>query len=227
MLHNVLHHEPFSLASVLSAQSLFDLRLIIIPIAYFIGCFNAGYYITKFKNHSDIRKHATHSTGARNVKRLLGTKAAILTFLLDFAKGALVVIIAEILNLNPTATLLAVIAVIAGHIWPAQLQFKGGKGIAVTLGSIILYDYRIAAIALIAFAIAYLIVRKYAISAFTAIIVLPIAAALATKKPQQIPLFILILIIILAAHRNNLTELIKDFTSHHRNTQYNNKEPQI
>jgi len=224
-IHNILNPDSFSLASIVSILAGFDPGLLIIPLAYCIGCCNAGYYITKFKTNTDIRKHATHSTGARNVKRLLGTKAAIFTFLLDAAKGALVVIVALIIKLPPTPTLIAIMAVIVGHIWPAQLKFKGGKGLAVTLGSLIIYDYRIAALALIVFAIAYLLIRKYALSAFVAILSLPLAAAITNQKTQQLALFVAIVIIILAAHRNNLTELIRNFTSKNNRTQYNKKLP--
>ncbi len=98
--------------------------------SYFLGCFTAGYYWTRWRTGRDIRAEGSGSVGARNVGRLLGAPGFLITFLLDFAKGVLAVAGATYFKLGPESIVASVVAVVVGHNWPVQLRFRGGKGIA-------------------------------------------------------------------------------------------------
>ena len=112
-----------------------------IIIAYLIGAIPTGYLIVKSKTGDDIRTIGSGSTGATNVKRVLGKKWFFITLLLDALKGALPVILAKLfvtagaqLGLAPV---LASVAVIIGHSKSCFLNFKGGKSVASGVGTIL------------------------------------------------------------------------------------------
>jgi hypothetical protein len=105
--------------------------------AYLLGCFATGYYLVRARTGRDIREIESGSTGARNVGRVLGKPGFVLTVFGDFGKGALAVwFAAEFTNHNGLAMSLAVLAVVAGQIWPAQLRFRGGKGVATSFAAL-------------------------------------------------------------------------------------------
>jgi len=130
-----------------------------IIIAYFIGCINNAYILTKIYKKMDIRNYGSGNAGATNVLRVLGYKAALPVFILDFLKGVLAVLIGLFLA-GPVGSMLAGIFVVCGHNWPIFLGFRGGKGIATSLGVIITVN---PILGLVAFAIGVLViaVSKY------------------------------------------------------------------
>jgi len=114
-------------------------------IAYLIGSISTGYLIVKAKTGQDIRTIGSGSTGATNVKRVLGKKWFFIVLLLDAFKGALPVILAKYfistgagLGLAPV---IASIAVIVGHSKSIFLQFKGGKSVASGVGTILALNW--------------------------------------------------------------------------------------
>jgi glycerol-3-phosphate acyltransferase PlsY len=117
------------------------IRLILVLAgSYALGCLVAAYYLTRLRHGADIRASGSGNAGARNVARLYGPFDAILTLILDAAKGSIAVL-AGIYFVGPEwAAVLALAAAIAGHIWPAQLSFHGGKGVATGLGGFLTLD---------------------------------------------------------------------------------------
>src|ERR1041385_2866202 len=88
--------------------------------AYIVGCFTSGYYLVRWLAEKDIRLIGSGSVGARNVGRVLGKPGFLLTLLFDFGKGAFVVWVVRHYTPDDRLALLAMLAVVAGHIWPAQ-----------------------------------------------------------------------------------------------------------
>ncbi len=107
--------------------------LLLILIAYLIGSFSTSYLVAKLFAEIDIRDYGSGNPGSTNILRTLGTKAAICTFLGDFLKGILAVYLGSTFG-GATVALLCGIAVVIGHNWSIFLGFKGGKGIATTVG---------------------------------------------------------------------------------------------
>src|ERR1051326_4572526 len=108
--------------------------------AYLLGCFATGYYLVRLRTGQDIRELGSGNVGATNVGRALGTRGFVLTFLGDAAKGALAVSLARLLPGPLWLADVAMIAVVAGHIWPIPLRGRGGKGGATTLGALAVLD---------------------------------------------------------------------------------------
>lgn len=136
----------FLLNSFLSFYSMESLKFLagFCIIAYLIGSIPTGYIIVKLKTGKDIRQVGSGSTGATNVKRVLGKKWFFIVMLLDAIKGALPVVLAKMslkagLLLDPYGiyAVACAIFVIIGHSKPVFLNFRGGKSVASGVGTIL------------------------------------------------------------------------------------------
>ena len=112
--------------------------VIVAVAAYMLGCFQTGVVISRAKN-VDIRQHGSKSTGTTNMFRVLGAKASALTFAGDFLKGVLACLIGKLLLGNAGASVAGILVVI-GHMLPVTSGFKGGKGVATSIGTSILLN---------------------------------------------------------------------------------------
>ncbi|MDT7542291.1 MAG: acyl phosphate:glycerol-3-phosphate acyltransferase [Acidobacteriota bacterium] len=116
-------------------------RASLIFVAYLLGSIPFGYLIVRAKEGGDVRETGSGGTGATNVTRTVGKGAGVLTLALDALKGAVTVVLARWL-LTPDFGInwwvaLCAIAVVAGHIFPVWLKFRGGKGVATGLGAFV------------------------------------------------------------------------------------------
>ena len=116
--------------------------IIIIVASYLLGNISTSYIIAKKMLGVDIRTQGSGNAGSTNALRVLGKKAGAMTFIGDLLKGMIAVfiakVVANIINVDTTtAAYIAVVFVVAGHNWPALLGFKGGKGVATSLGAMI------------------------------------------------------------------------------------------
>lgn len=112
------------------------MALFIIIFSYLLGSVSFGFIFVKLLKGVDIREYGSGSTGATNIMRILGPVPAGAVFLLDALKGFLSVYAARSLTGNPYIEIASVIAVVAGHNWPVFFGFKGGRGIATSLGAL-------------------------------------------------------------------------------------------
>jgi len=123
------------------------------PLAYGLGCFNAAYYLLRWHDGRDIRRLGSGNAGARNLGRVLGRGAFALVFVLDAAKG--LVAVAAAMALAPPTVPVCAVAVTLGHIFPAQLEWRGGKGVATAIGATAMLDLEVVALAVGVFAVAH------------------------------------------------------------------------
>ena len=128
--------------------------------SYFLGCFSTGYYLVRQRTGQDIRELGSGSTGARNAGRVLGRPGFWWTMAGDLAKGGIAVGLALALTGSERVELLAWLAVVAGHIWPAQLGFRGGKGVSTSLMGLLVFDWRLALIYCVFFAAGWAVTRQ-------------------------------------------------------------------
>ncbi|MFX3617198.1 MAG: glycerol-3-phosphate 1-O-acyltransferase PlsY [Sporolactobacillus sp.] len=105
-----------------------------IILSYLIGAISFSYLITKKVKKIDIRKTGSGNAGATNAQRVLGTGPAIGVLLLDILKGIVCVLLARGLGLADWAVVLSGFASVIGHDFPVYYGFKGGKGVATTIG---------------------------------------------------------------------------------------------
>jgi len=113
--------------------------LIVVVIGYFIGSIPTAYLATRLKTGQDIRKLGGGNVGGLNTYKEVGLVPALIVALIDIAKGAAVATIAYwLLRLDQPYVLTAVVAAVVGHSWMVWLKFKGGRGIGVIAGSLLI-----------------------------------------------------------------------------------------
>jgi glycerol-3-phosphate acyltransferase PlsY len=174
--------------------------------AYLIGCFTTGYYLVRARTGQDIRTLGSGSAGARNVGRFLGKSGFFLTVAGDFLKGMLAVWIVRKLTNDDFCAALAVPAVAAGHLWPAQLKFHGGKGVVTSAAALLVYDYRIALTCAALFVAMLVFARKTLLPAMFGFLCLPAVCWFFTRNNMDTGLMVIVSAEILFAHRRNLGE---------------------
>ena len=127
-------------------EKIFELLSVFIT-AYLIGSIPTGYIIVKTFTGEDIRTIGSGSTGATNVKRVMGKKWFFITLLLDAFKGALPVILAQLFTSTFTGIgllpVVAAVAVILGHSKSIFLKFTGGKSVASGVGTILALNWQV------------------------------------------------------------------------------------
>ena len=139
--------------------------IIIAIIAYAIGSINFSVLISKKFAGFDVREKGSGNAGSTNVLRAVGIKAAVVTLICDILKGIVAILIAVLLgNIvgNTDKALLVQIAgilVVIGHTFPIFFQFKGGKGVATSLGVLLITNWKIGLICL-TFALVIIIITK-------------------------------------------------------------------
>ncbi|WP_273365220.1 glycerol-3-phosphate 1-O-acyltransferase PlsY [Alicyclobacillus herbarius] len=108
-------------------------------LAYLIGSISTSTLIARWLARIDIRQHGSGNAGATNTLRVLGLKWGIVVLVLDVLKGVVAVLLAHALGHgNPWFLYLSALAVIVGHNWPVFFGFRGGKGVATTIGAYLL-----------------------------------------------------------------------------------------
>lgn len=105
-----------------------------IVIAYLLGSIPSAYIVARLVKGVDIRRVGGSNVGAVNTMREIGTIAGFSVLLADMAKGLVAVLIAQWLGLTLIWVFIAGLAAVVGHSWPVWLKFKGGQGLATTLG---------------------------------------------------------------------------------------------
>ncbi|RKD72867.1 acyl-phosphate glycerol-3-phosphate acyltransferase [Sinobaca qinghaiensis] len=192
-----------------------------IIIAYLIGSISFSYVIAKKIKKIDIRKHGSGNAGATNTLRVLGKGPAVIVLLLDIAKGMAAVWIAAGLEAVPflssgaegLAPAAAGLAVILGHNWPVYFGFKGGKGVATTIGVISTLFFFPAVYAGIVAIIVIIITRYVSLGSLLFIIgtslLLIITAGSGTHPVSYILLSIILSVLAVWTHRSNIERLVK------------------
>lgn len=171
---------------------------------YVLGCFATGYYLVRWRTGQDLRAIGSGATGGRNVSRVLGPVGFLATAGVDLAKAMLAVAIPILLGWGPVAVAAAMIGVTAGHVWPFQLGFHGGKGIAPFVGTMLVVAPVALGVGTLAAGALILLTRRLNAGGLAGMTLTPIAA-LALGAPQALAAGILgSLLIAVVAHRPNV-----------------------
>lgn len=178
-------------------------NLLLLPAAYGIGCLSFGYYLVRWRTGRDLRAAGSGGTGATNVGRELGRMAFVLTLLLDAAKGGLVVWLGNLVEGGPRLGWLLTLAAVAGHVWPVQLRFRGGKGIAALLGALLILEPRILLLIALAFPIAWALVRSFTRGGLLALAVTPLLLPSFHAPLIHSAGLAMVLVVVLWAHRGH------------------------
>ncbi len=182
--------------------------VIFLSASYLIGSLSPSYLICKYYYAVDIRCYGSNNPGSTNVLRVVGPKAALVVFLLDLLKGLIVVALAKLWGGN-ILPLLCGIAVVIGHNWSIFLKFKGGKGIATSLGVILGVAPAITPfVFLVGIAMIFLF-RYVSLGSITAAISLPVLLYLFDYSGEYLLFGLALTGMSLYRHRTNIKRLLK------------------
>ena len=186
--------------------------LIIIITAYLLGNISTSYIVAKRLAGVDIRTQGSGNAGSTNVLRTLGKKAGALTFIGDVLKGLIAVLIARLIaygvNLDDTTcAYISVVAVVLGHNYPVFLGFKGGKGVATSLGSMLGMNPLVALLCLGFFIIIVAITKYVSLGSILGIGLSPVIMMINhNTKGVLVTLFLTISVVI--THKENIKRFL-------------------
>lgn len=204
--------------------------LIIIAVAvisYLIGSVNFSILLSRIIGKKDIRESGSGNAGATNMLRTYGKKMGIITLLLDILKGVIAVCIVKALTgsdimypdtssdmaLNDVLPYIAGVAVVLGHNFPLYFVFKGGKGVATSLGVVLMLDWKIGLIVAV-IAIAIIAVTRYvslgSIIGGAAFVTAEFVKAFITHEYNAVQLVCAVIIggLLIARHHANIKRLL-------------------
>ena len=195
------------------------LIVIIILLSYLIGSIPSAVWLGRYFHHVDIRDFGSGNAGATNTFRILGKKLGWIVLICDVSKGIVASTLPfffssfflgykdEVLILQLCASFTAVI----GHVFPIFANFRGGKGVATSLGIIFGVNPFAAAICIAIFLLVFFSFRFVSLGAITAAIAFPFISYFGLHEDARIMIVFTIVLsaLVIIAHRNNFARLLK------------------
>ena len=197
--------------------------IIVAVIAYLIGSINFSIILSKKMAGFDIREKGSGNAGTTNMLRAVGKKAAIITLICDILKGVVSILIAVLAgkivkNLdNALLVQLAGIFVIIGHTFPIFFKFKGGKGIATSLGVLLMTNWQIGLICLVFALVLIALTRMVSVGSIAAGILFPVLVAFidqnyivptSNSNWSYLVFSIIIALLVIFNHRANVQRIL-------------------
>ena len=178
-----------------------------------MGSFPSGYLAGKIAKGIDIRSLGSGSTGATNVLRQIGKRAAITVFLLDVFKGVLSILLAKYFLLNDSWQVAVGLSTLIGHIWPIWLNWRGGKAVATGLGIFLGLSWQVGLTTLGIFIIVITLFRIVSLASVSSAFALPLVMFFSFQgssiSPPYLIISLLAMTLVIWRHRENIVRLIK------------------
>ena len=156
----------------------------------------------------DLRAAGSRNVGAANVLRTAGVAPAVAVMLLDGLKGAVAVLVARLMTGNLVVVTTAGLAAIVGHVYPAWLHFRGGKGVAASAGVFAMLAPYATAIAAVVFVATIVVTRFISAGSIAGALALAVAAAVGNAPAPVVVGAVLAAILVVFRHRDNVSRLI-------------------
>lgn len=182
--------------------------LICILISYFLGNISGSIVFGKILCNKDIRNYGSKNAGTTNALRVFGLKVGVLTFVIDLLKSVLACFIGYKL-IGTNGIYISALFVVLGHNWPIFLNFKGGKGIASSFGFMIFFDYKIAIILMLFFALIAFVSKYISLSSMLCtIIAIPLCYICGYRDLFLFLTLFILCVLSLYRHKDNINRLI-------------------
>ena len=189
--------------------------IVVSLLSYAVGSIMSSVIISRRLAGFDVRERGSKNAGSTNVLRTAGKKAALITLACDILKGVIAILIAiiaaKITDIENAALLkhIAALSVILGHTFPIFFEFRGGKGVATSLGAILMLDWKIGLIALTFALVIMVLTKMVSLGSISAAILYPILVLfmLEDKNLGTIIVSFLIAGLVIFNHRSNIKRL--------------------
>ena len=194
--------------------------IIIAIVAYLIGSINFSVILSKKMAGYDVREKGSGNAGTTNMLRSVGKKAAVITLLCDILKGVvsigIAIIVGNIIKDLDKALLVQIagILVVVGHTFPIFFGFKGGKGVATSLGVILMTNWKIGLICLIFALVLMALTKMVSVGSIAAAILFPVLTIfltdtfIVTEGSNYFIYSILLAILVAFNHRENIKRIL-------------------
>jgi glycerol-3-phosphate acyltransferase PlsY len=195
--------------------------IVVAAVGYILGSIPTGVWLGKAIKGIDLREQGSKSMGATNVFRVLGWKLAVITLLIDIAKGFLAAFIGSMINLGDIAfsphqlALISGLAAIAGHLYPLFANFKGGKGIATGAGLLLYLAPLELGFAVLVFVLTVWISRYVSLGSILAATFFALSVILERyylgypRGNEMVAFAALIFLLVIYTHRANIKRLLQ------------------
>ncbi len=195
-------------------------NVIIAIIAYLIGSVNFSVILSKKMAGFDVREKGSGNAGTTNMLRSVGKKAAALTLICDVLKGVIAILIAMFIGWafkienQSLLVQIAGIAVVLGHTFPIFFGFKGGKGVATSLGILIMSNWQIGLICLVFGLLLIVLTRMVSLGSCAAAVLFPVLTLFITDNyivsqgSGYLIYSIILAVIVLFNHRSNIKRIM-------------------
>ena len=187
-----------------------------IVVSYLVGSIPTAYIFGRLYKGIDIRQHGSGNVGATNAFRVFGKIPGTIVLLIDIVKGIVATtVVADLFEFNSVLSRVILgVVVVAGHNWTVFLQFKGGKGIATSLGVLIGLTIKVSVIrpvlitTVLAWVITFFVSGFVSLASITAALVLPISMILTNQAIEIICLGVIFCLWVVLRHRPNIKRLL-------------------
>ena len=181
---------------------------LLIPAAYCLGSVSSAIIICRMMGLPDPREQGSGNPGATNVMRIGGKKAAGITLLGDMLKGFLPVFLANSLGLSPLLQALVGLAAFLGHLYPVFFGFKGGKGVATSLGVLLGFSWILGFAVIGTWLLVYKLRKISSLSALIASALSPIYAWFILGDKLIVGAATVMTLFLLYRHKGNIQRLL-------------------
>lgn len=187
-------------------------QLLYLIITYLIASIPFGLLFGKIFAKVDIRDFGSKNIGATNATRILGKKIGVATLIFDSGKGMILVIIGRFSfvdssNLHLFLVIVSFVSIVA-HIYPIYLKFKGGKGIATTIGTILALDFSVGLLAICFWILTFMAYKVSALASLVAVFSTTIFSTAYDAPLSQIILCWVVFILVFIRHRENIMRIL-------------------
>jgi glycerol-3-phosphate acyltransferase PlsY len=183
--------------------------IIAIVLSYLLGSISFSILTARWLRKIDIRQHGSGNAGATNTLRVLGKGPAIGVFLLDIAKGSAAVLLGFwIGDESEWVPVLCGLVAIAGHNWPIYFHFKGGKGVATTIGALVIWAFLPTLLAGIIAILVIVFTRYVSLGSMIFAVWLPVLFFVFDLDAAYVWGALAVAILAIARHRKNIVKLM-------------------
>ena len=181
---------------------------LLVPLAYLTGSVSSAIIVCKAMGLADPRENGSGNPGATNVMRIGGKKAAAITLFGDALKGLLPVLLAKALAVDSLILSLVVFAAFLGHLFPVFFGFKGGKGVATSLGVTLGVAWLLGLVVAATWFAVYKVGKISSLAALVAAVLTPVYVWLIVGDVDLVVTFVVISLILLWRHKSNIQRLL-------------------
>lgn len=185
------------------------MKVLFAILAYLVGAIPTGYLLFKLSEKKDIREFGSRNTGATNVMRLKGWKYAVPVAMFDVLKGFLPAFLAVKLFRDPQLALIASFLAVLGHCFPVYIRFRGGKGVAVTIGAFAAVAFRPFLLSAGVFILVVVLSRYVSLGSILAVLTFPASTFLFRGRIEAVIWGIAIAALVIVKHSGNIGRLLK------------------